>query len=184
MWPNLTLAQNGSRSTQGDNLNNLGSTHIHNATYQVSRSSVIWIWRRRFFKVFTIYGHGSHLGHVTRTIWTTFRSPNPWRLQMKFGYNWPSSFRGEVVWNCWRTTTDDGRRRRTTDDGACLYYKLPRSLWLRWAKKILRNYRVTWLRNNGQTKSSTAPLFQSGAIKIYIYLHRISKYIFVVLTLL
>ena len=25
---------------------------------------------------------------------------------MKFGYNWPSSFRGEVVWNCWRTTTE------------------------------------------------------------------------------
>ena len=32
----------------------------------------------------------------------------------------------------------DGRRtdgRRTTDNGACLYYKLPRSLRLRWAKK-------------------------------------------------
>ena len=30
---------------------------------------------------------------------------------MKFGYNWPSSFRGEVVLNCGRTTTtDDGRR--------------------------------------------------------------------------
>ena len=30
-----------------------------------------------------------------------------------------------------RRTTDDGQ---TTDDGACLYYKLPRSLRLRWAK--------------------------------------------------
>ena len=29
--------------------------------------------------------------------------------------------------------TTDGRR--TTDNGACLYYKLPRSLLLRWAKK-------------------------------------------------
>ena len=29
--------------------------------------------------------------------------------------------------------TDDGR----TDDGACLYYKLNRSLRLRWAKNIL-----------------------------------------------
>ena len=28
--------------------------------------------------------------------------------------------------------TDDGR----TDDGACLYYKLPRSLRLRWAKNV------------------------------------------------
>ena len=26
---------------------------------------------------------------------------------------------------------------RTTDNGACLYYKLPRSLRLRWAKKII-----------------------------------------------
>ena len=29
----------------------------------------------------------------------------------------------------------DGRR---TDDGACLYYKLPRSLRLRWAKKLVK----------------------------------------------
>ena len=50
-----------------------------------------------FFKVFTICGHGGHLGHVTRTVLTTFRSSDPWRLHMNFGYNWPSSFRGEVV---------------------------------------------------------------------------------------
>ena len=122
MWLNLTLALNRSGSTQGHNLDNLGSTCIDNATYQVSRSSVNWFWRRRFFKVFTIYGHGGHLGHVTRSVWTTFRSPDPWRLHMNFCYYWPSSFRGEVVWNCWRTT-----------DGACLYFKLPRSLRLRWA---------------------------------------------------
>ena len=38
-----------------------------------------------------------------------------------------------------RRTTDDGRTDdgRTTDNGACLYYKLPRSLRLRWAKKTL-----------------------------------------------
>ena len=41
-----------------------------------------------------------------------------------------------------RRTTDDGRLTtdwRTdgrTDDGACLYYKLPRSLRLRWAKNL------------------------------------------------
>ena len=27
------------------------------------------------FKVFTIYGHGGHLGHVTCTIYINFRSP-------------------------------------------------------------------------------------------------------------
>ena len=89
-----------------------------------------------FFKFFTIYGHGGHLGHVTRTIWTIFRSPDPWRLHMKLGYNRPSSFRGEVVWNCGRTTTDDG---------ACLYYKLPRSLRLRWANKKPKNSVVTFI---------------------------------------
>ena len=43
----------------------------------------------------------------------------------------------EIVDGRRRTTDDDDDdgRRTTTDDGACLYYKLPRSLRLRWAKK-------------------------------------------------
>ena len=40
-----------------------------------------------------------------------FRVPDPWKLQLKLCYNWPSDFRGEVVRKCeWKTT----------DDGACL----------------------------------------------------------------
>ena len=50
-----------------------------------------------FFKVFTIYGHGGHLGHVTWTIYTNFRSPFPRRLHIKFGFDWPSGFRAEDV---------------------------------------------------------------------------------------
>ena len=50
-----------------------------------------------FFKVFTIYGHGGHLGHVTWTIYISFRSPFPMRLHIKFGFDLPSSFRGEDV---------------------------------------------------------------------------------------
>ena len=84
-----------------------------------SRSSVYWFWRRRFFKDFTKYGHGGHVCHVTKTARTFFRSPDPWRLHMKFGDNWPCSFRREVVWNCGRTTTDNG---------ACQCYKLPPEL--------------------------------------------------------
>ena len=42
--------------------------------------------REDFFKVFTIYEHGSHIGHVTWTSWTNFRSFVPWRLHMKFGF--------------------------------------------------------------------------------------------------
>ena len=36
-----------------------------------------------FFKVFTIYGHGGHLGHVTWTIYINFRSPFTRRLHIK-----------------------------------------------------------------------------------------------------
>ena len=85
-----------------------------------------------FLRVFTIYGHGSHLGHVTKTIWTNFRSPILRSLHMKYEFNWPSSFR-EDVWKCWRTT--DGRK----DDGRRSHWytiSSPMSLWLRWAKKI------------------------------------------------
>ena len=45
-------------------------------------------------------------------------------MYIKFGYNQPSSFRGVEI--------EDGRRTEGgTDDGACLYYKLSQSLWLR-----------------------------------------------------
>ena len=36
-------------------------------------------------KVFTIYGHGDHLGDVTCTIYINFLSHFPRRLHMKFG---------------------------------------------------------------------------------------------------
>ena len=36
------------------------------------------------FKVFTIYGRGCHLGHVTRIIYINFCSPYASRLHMKF----------------------------------------------------------------------------------------------------
>ena len=74
---------------------------------------------------FTIYGHGGHLGHVTQMPWKNFRSPYPMRLHIKFDFDRPSGFREEDVWNC-------GRRR--TDAGPWVYYKLAKSLWLRWAK--------------------------------------------------
>ena len=88
-----------------------------------------WFWRRRFFKVFTTYGHGGHLGschqdclnklsfpHPMETPWTNFRSPIPWRLHMKFGFHRPSGF--------WGKDFKERRRynRRTTE--AYLSYKL------------------------------------------------------------
>ena len=79
------------RSTQGDNLNNLGSTCIANASYKVLRSSVYWFWRR-FFKVFTIYGHDSHVGHVTQLICINFHSYSPSSFHMSFGFKSPNCF--------------------------------------------------------------------------------------------
>ena len=53
--------------------------------------------KKIFLKVFTIYGHGGHLGQVTWTIYTNFRSPFPRRLHIKFGFDWPSGFGGVDV---------------------------------------------------------------------------------------
>ena len=87
-----------------------------------------------FWRVFTIYGHGGHLGHVTRPIWTNFRFPILRSLHMKYEFNWPSSYGGEDVWKCWRTTdgrTDDGRRSHWYTNSS------PMSLRLRWAKNMI-----------------------------------------------
>ena len=91
-----------------------------------------------FWRVFTIYGHGGHLGHVTQMPRTKYCSPYPRRLHIKFDLYRPSSFEEEDVWNCLRRTTDDGRRTdadgRTPDHGYPI--SSPMSLWLRWAKNI------------------------------------------------
>ena len=49
-----------------------------------------------FLKVFTIYGRGGHLGHVTRTIYKNFRYLFPRKLHKKFGFDWPSGFREDL----------------------------------------------------------------------------------------
>ena len=39
-----------------------------------------------------IYGHGGHLGHVTRIMLTDFYFLVPESFHTKFGLEWPSSF--------------------------------------------------------------------------------------------
>ena len=46
-------------------------------------------------KVFAIYSHGSHLGHVTLTIYIHVHSRFLTMLLIKFGFDWPSRFREE-----------------------------------------------------------------------------------------
>ena len=50
---------------------------------------------KKFFMVFTIYGHGGHLGHVTWIIYINLCSPFLRMLHMKFGFDLRSGFRGE-----------------------------------------------------------------------------------------
>ena len=55
--------------------------------------------REWFLKVFTIYGHGGHLGQRTVTILAILCSPYLRKLHMKCEQKWPRGSRGEVVWN-------------------------------------------------------------------------------------
>ena len=48
-----------------------------------------------FLKVFTINWCGGHLGYVTLTIYIIFLSPFPMKLHIKFGFDWPSRYRGD-----------------------------------------------------------------------------------------
>ena len=50
----------------------------------------------------------------------TFVPIFPRRLHIKFGFDWPSAFRGEEVRKWWTTTTTT----TTTDAGAWVYFKL------------------------------------------------------------
>ena len=45
--------------------------------------SLLVLERKKFF---TIYGHGSYLGHVIRLICINFHTHSPIRFQMKFDY--------------------------------------------------------------------------------------------------
>ena len=63
--------------------------HAKSQDYRTSSSR-----EEDFLKVLTIYGQGSHLGHVT---WSIFLSPFPRRLHMKFDFDWPSGLREEEL---------------------------------------------------------------------------------------
>ena len=45
-----------------------------------------------FFKVFTIYRHGGHVGHVTQLICINFHSYSHLSLHMNFGFKSPNCF--------------------------------------------------------------------------------------------
>ena len=108
---NINIAHTNAWESKFDLAVKGSNFNIGPSFYQFDRSPVphnlckdygpglIWFWRRRFLKVFTIYGHGSHFDQYTKPILAIFHSPAPWRLHMKFEQHWPRGFRGEVIWN-------------------------------------------------------------------------------------
>ena len=52
---------------------------------------------KEFLRFLPYNGPGGQFGHVTWTIYINFRSPFPRSLHIKFGFDWPSGFRGEDV---------------------------------------------------------------------------------------
>ena len=62
---------------------------------QVSRSFDFLVLKKFLKKIFTIYRLGGHLGHVTWTIHMCVYQLTFVRLNIKFGFDLPSSF-GDV----------------------------------------------------------------------------------------
>ena len=52
-----------------------------------------------FFKVFTIYGHGGHVGHVTQLICINYHSHSPSSFHMNFGSKSPNCFSEKTSFN-------------------------------------------------------------------------------------
>ena len=50
-----------------------------------------------FLRFLPYMGMAAILGHVTWTIYINFRSPFQRSRHIKFGFDWPSGFRGEEV---------------------------------------------------------------------------------------
>ena len=50
------------------------------------------VLEKKIFKVFTIYGHGGHVGQVTQLICVNFHSHSPLSFHMSFGFKSPNCF--------------------------------------------------------------------------------------------
>ena len=79
---------------------------------KIQPQGILGSGEEEFLKVFTIYGHGGHLGQRTATILAIFRSPKLRRIYMIFDQNWLSGFRGGRL----KTLTDGRTHGWTTDE--------------------------------------------------------------------
>ena len=84
---NLTLPYKKQMSTYNNSFSNFGRPLVPNDLCKDSAPRHSRFWRRGFLKVFTIYGHGGHLGQPTTTILASFCFPTLRWLHMKFKQN-------------------------------------------------------------------------------------------------
>ena len=73
-----------------------------------------------FWRVFTIYGHGNHHGHMTQIIWKTFVPPSHWGSIWNLAFTGPAVSEEKLLEECGQRTTDD--------DGQTYTISLPMSL--------------------------------------------------------
>ena len=90
----MTSPKKGQTSMYGHHFSNFGRPPIPDDLCKDSAIRHSRFWRSRFFKVFIIFGHGSHLGQWMATILAIFHSPAPGRLQITFQQCWPRGSRG------------------------------------------------------------------------------------------
>ena len=82
--------------------------YIYIVVLEPSMLHAKFLWNRStgsgeedFWRVFTIYGHCGHIGHVTWIIYIHIDNPFLFMLHIKFGFDWPTGFRGDDVWILW-----------------------------------------------------------------------------------
>ena len=89
IWPCRKIGQGQLRIIIWTNYDGQESSMLH-TKFHGNRSTCS---REEDFKrIFTIYGHGSHLGHVTSIMSINFHFLVPESLHIKFGFDWPSGF--------------------------------------------------------------------------------------------
>ena len=114
-------------------------------------------WRRSFLKVFSIYGHGGHLGQWTATILAIVHFPAPGRLQMKFEQCFYH------IWAWWPSWSTD------RDHFSNLLFpqpmKAPYEFWAKLAQGLQRRSRLKMLtdtRTDGWTDVQTDRQMDDG----------------------
>ena len=95
IWPCRKIGQGHSRVIIWTNYDGLESPMLHT---KFSENRPAGSWDEDFWRVFTIYEDGGHLGHVTSIMLTNFHFLVPESFHTKFGSEWHSSFWEILIW--------------------------------------------------------------------------------------